>query len=75
MRLWKRFMLVGLAGAAGVLPGCGWSARDEFIASRQVTLRSRPGDGSEIATSFRASPRARTAGTEVASRFESRQGQ
>jgi hypothetical protein len=70
VRFWKRFVLVGLAGAAATLPGCGWSARDEFLASRQVTVRARPGDGSEIATNFRASPRARAAGTEVASRFD-----
>ena len=70
MRVWKRAVVLGLAGTGVWLSGCGWTARDQFMASRQVTVQSRPGDGSEIASTFKASPRAKAAGTEVASRFE-----
>jgi hypothetical protein len=73
MRLVKRTIVwAGLLAAIATLSGCGWTARDDFYMSRSVSLRSRPGDGSEIsAGGFRASPTATASGPETASRFDS----
>ena len=66
----KGSMRLAAVAVAAVLGGCGWSARDQFYANRSVTLRSRPGDGTEISSQFRAAPGTRTAGVETASRWE-----
>lgn len=39
-----------LAGLATGLSGCGWTARDEFLARRQTTLSPQSGDGSRLTT-------------------------
>jgi len=45
----KRLTAAGLSALAGTLAlgGCGWTARDEFLA-RQASIKPRPGDGSEL---------------------------
>ena len=65
----RGLLAAGLAGAL-VLAGCGWTPRDEFLRSRSVSLRSQSGDGSEITWNPRTQPGYRTAGAEVASRFD-----
>ncbi len=43
-------VFMAAAGLAVGLSGCGWTARDEFMARRQTTLSPEPGDGSRQAT-------------------------
>ena len=51
------------------LAGCGWTARDEFMRNRSVTVSSRPGDGSTVASDWKDG-RGQTGQPEVAARFE-----
>lgn len=39
-------VILGAAWAMAILAGCGWTARDEFLRARRVTLTATPGDGS-----------------------------
>jgi hypothetical protein len=57
---------------AALLAGCGWTARDEYLRSQRVVLHAQPGDGSEITWNPRTEPGYRTAGAEMASRFDER---
>ena len=42
-----------MTGACLLLGACGWTPRDEFIHDRTVTIHSRTGDGSELATNWK----------------------
>ena len=56
MRIRKVFHATAAAALALVIPGCGWTARDEFMQRRTVSIPSSAGDGSErIATGPRSS--------------------
>ncbi len=39
--------VAAMATLAVALPGCGWTARDQFLADRSVSIAPAPGDGSE----------------------------
>jgi hypothetical protein len=43
-----------IAGAVSALAGCGWTARDDFTAHRQVVLRPQEGDGSRVTSGWDA---------------------
>lgn len=74
MRMSTRVVWRGLMGcmAAGAMAsaGCGWTARDEFLRSRSLALHAQPGDGSEISWNPTNQPGYRSAGAEVASRWD-----
>jgi hypothetical protein len=42
------------AGGAGMLAlaGCGWTARDDFAANREVVLHAQSGDGSHVSSGW-----------------------
>jgi hypothetical protein len=65
-----RGLMSGAIVAAAASAGCGWTARDEFYRSRAMTLHSQPGDGSELTWNPRTTPPSKTAGGEMASRWE-----
>jgi len=49
--------------------GCGWTPRDEYMHDRTVTIHSRAGDGSEIATNWKQR-QSQHADADRASRFD-----
>lgn len=63
---WTVVLLVLVVGAA--VGGCGWTPRDEFQLCRSLTIKARPGSGTEVAYRFNAQETlaARRIGAEVA---------
>jgi len=53
---------------AGLAQGCGWTPRDEFQLHRSVSVKAKPGDGSETSYRWNAqeSLAARRIGAEIA---------
>ncbi len=57
-----------LCAAAASLTGCGWTARDDFIASRKVSVAARPGDGSLYSSGWKSG---QTPTSDIATRLDS----
>jgi hypothetical protein len=62
-------MVAMFCAAAASLGGCGWTARDEFIASRKSSLAAKPGDGSLYSSGWKAG--GQTASSDIAARLDS----
>ena len=54
-RRYTGLLLAALLTGGSLLPGCGWSARDEFLHARSVRVGAQAGDGSLLASDWRSS--------------------
>lgn len=56
MRMRRTFVAAAAAAITCAVSGCGWTSRDQFLSSRNVTISSQPGNGSERYTLAKDDP-------------------